>query len=197
MRYVSHMMNTSMLSGYPAFLAGLICAVMLSGCVTYGNARQRQAMHEREDMLLLEENHRHLKGRLEGLEMETEQLQRELAQQRTEQSRKVDQQLQGMESRLAGLERRIAEVDRAREADKQEIVDRLSKTIEQIIASRPDTTRGPRAAGGYGYEHTVQPGETLSQIAAAYGVRARAIIDANEIQNPDMLRVGQVLFIPE
>lgn len=184
---------------YPLLITALMLSAILSGCVTYGDARQRQIAHEREDMRILQEDQRRLRGQIDVLEAEIDQLQRELARLRNEQSRTISSQLQGLDSRLAELERRIAEVDRARERDKQEIVDRLSRTIEQIIAStaRPAAPRGPRAAGGYGYEHTVRPGETLSQIAAAYGVRTRAIIEANDIPNPDMLRVGQVLFIPE
>jgi LysM repeat protein len=35
------------------------------------------------------------------------------------------------------------------------------------------------------------------QIAAAYGVSIRKIIDANDIPDPERLRVGQVLQIPD
>jgi nucleoid-associated protein YgaU len=45
--------------------------------------------------------------------------------------------------------------------------------------------------------YTVRSGDELKQIAAQYGVSIRAIIDANDIPNPDSLRVGQVLRIPE
>jgi LysM repeat protein len=43
----------------------------------------------------------------------------------------------------------------------------------------------------------VQPGETLSEIAKAYGVSVSVIIRENNLQKPDQLRVGQKLFIPE
>jgi len=36
-----------------------------------------------------------------------------------------------------------------------------------------------------------------SRTAAAYGVTVRSIVEANDIPNPDRLRVGQKLFIPE
>ncbi len=199
MRYVDSMMKAHMIVGRVLGAAGIAFSLITSGCTTYGSARQRQLTHEREDMLLIREDIRRLAGRIETLETETDQLYRELTALREEQARGTENQRQDTDRRLNDLERRIAEVDRTREKDKQEIVDRLSRTIEQIIAStaQRDRTRGPRAASGYGYEHTVQPGETLSQIAAAYGVTARVIIEANDIRNPDMLRVGQVLFIPE
>jgi LysM repeat protein len=43
----------------------------------------------------------------------------------------------------------------------------------------------------------VKPGETLSEIAKAYGVRISVITKSNNLKNPDDLRVGQTLFIPE
>ncbi len=44
--------------------------------------------------------------------------------------------------------------------------------------------------------HTVQPGETLWNIAVAYGTTAEAIAQANNILNPQLIYTGQVLVIP-
>ena len=44
--------------------------------------------------------------------------------------------------------------------------------------------------------HTVESGETLGKIAAAYGVTTAAIANANGLTNPNMIRVGQRLIIP-
>ena len=44
--------------------------------------------------------------------------------------------------------------------------------------------------------HVVQSGETLRVIAARYGVSIGAIVNANGLTNPDLLRIGQVLVIP-
>lgn len=45
-------------------------------------------------------------------------------------------------------------------------------------------------------EHQVAAGETLSGIALRYGVTAAVILEANNLRNPDALRVGQTLVIP-
>src|SRR4051794_5657224 len=45
-------------------------------------------------------------------------------------------------------------------------------------------------------EHTVQPGETVSDIASGYGLSSLSIMAANALPNPDMLQVGQSLVIP-
>ena len=44
--------------------------------------------------------------------------------------------------------------------------------------------------------HVVQAGETLSEIARLYGTTVEAIVQANNLDNPDSLREGQVLIIP-
>ncbi|MDI9628417.1 MAG: LysM peptidoglycan-binding domain-containing protein [Acidobacteriota bacterium] len=44
--------------------------------------------------------------------------------------------------------------------------------------------------------HTVQPGDTLYRIAARYGTTVNAIVVANNIANPNLIRPGQVLVIP-
>lgn len=48
-----------------------------------------------------------------------------------------------------------------------------------------------------GQIHVVQTGESLSQIAAQYGVAVEEIIALNEIGNPNDIRVGQELVIPQ
>ena len=45
------------------------------------------------------------------------------------------------------------------------------------------------------FVHKVNPGETLWDIANAYGVSVDSIISANELRNPNMLSVGQELNI--
>jgi LysM repeat protein len=44
--------------------------------------------------------------------------------------------------------------------------------------------------------HIVKPGENLSQIAAYYGVTVQAIVQANNLWNPNYIYVGQYLLIP-
>jgi LysM repeat protein len=44
--------------------------------------------------------------------------------------------------------------------------------------------------------HTVQAGENLYRIAKQYGTTVTAIAQANNITNPNLIRVGQVLAIP-
>lgn len=45
--------------------------------------------------------------------------------------------------------------------------------------------------------HTVRAGDTLTRIAERYDVSIRALLNANDLPNPDYLEVGQVLKLPE
>jgi LysM repeat protein len=51
-------------------------------------------------------------------------------------------------------------------------------------------------ARAYSATHVVQPGESLSEIAAAYGVTMSALMAANNIGNSDYIYSGQRLVIP-
>lgn len=44
--------------------------------------------------------------------------------------------------------------------------------------------------------HTVQPGETVSQVASSYGLKNSTLIWENNLEEPFYLRVGQKLAIP-
>ena len=45
--------------------------------------------------------------------------------------------------------------------------------------------------------YTVQAGDTLYRIATKYGVSVSAIVAANNIADPNLIRPGQVLIIPQ
>lgn len=55
---------------------------------------------------------------------------------------------------------------------------------------------GSRAASGRGGKVTVQPGDTLSEIAAREGVGLTALMQANGLGNADHVMVGEQLVIP-
>ncbi|MER2600314.1 MAG: LysM peptidoglycan-binding domain-containing protein [Caldilineales bacterium] len=52
-------------------------------------------------------------------------------------------------------------------------------------------------AAGNSIKHVVQEGETLLGIAVQYGTTSQAIMQANGMSDPDFLRVGQELIIPQ
>lgn len=180
--------------------AVLLCTlpVCLCGCETISQ-RQREEMQRQEDFRVLREDLRIIKGRLDTLELETERLDREVYQTRTSAAEAARGEVQMLSGRVAELEQRLETVDRNRKKDKQEIIDTLSRKMADLIkkSTAARSSGRTRRSSEYGYEHVVQPGETLSEIAAAYGTSMKAIINENGLRNPDRLTAGQKLFIPE
>jgi LysM repeat protein len=64
---------------------------------------------------------------------------------------------------------------------------------EALSNPTPNATRPPLDIPS---RHTVQAGETLSLIAAQYNVTVDAILAVNDIPNPNVLSVGQVINLP-
>ena len=56
--------------------------------------------------------------------------------------------------------------------------------------------RPPRQRPAAPSEYVVQSGDTLSGIAKALGISLKALLDANELADPDRLNVGQKLAVP-
>jgi uncharacterized protein YkwD len=71
-----------------------------------------------------------------------------------------------------------------------------------LIAANPWSSayaaagRPPSAAPAVGYTYTVQPGDTLWDIAAAHDISAGTLIAANKLADPGLLRPGQTLWVP-
>lgn len=74
-------------------------------------------------------------------------------------------------------------------SDAAPTVTRASATATYTVT--PGHTRTPAST-----EYTVLPGDTLSAIAEAHGVTVEEIVEANQITDPNLLRIGQVLTIP-
>ena len=158
----------------------LLITLILSGCQSPYSSRSTNT-HRAEDRRMEEENQRRMAGRIETLEMELGRVSREL-----------DAQRQTLDSRLTGIERK-------NEADKRELVSNLTRQIEKLLKQAAPPPSAPASSGGsaYGFEHIVRKGETLSTIAKAYNVTAKAIASANKIKDANHLSIGQKLFIPE
>ena len=62
-----------------------------------------------------------------------------------------------------------------------------------FVAPQPAVTPPPR---GDGFLYTVQRGDSLSTIASQYNVSVFALVQANALPNPNLIRVGQSLWVP-
>ncbi len=180
---------------------GLIAMCLMAGCETMRNPRQAQQAQEmqvRADRAAFKEHQQTVNRRLDVIQEQLDDVWRRQEElQRTQQSRS-QQEAQQARTQIDALERRIQAIDQARERDRKQVVDELTATVTRLIReATPARTQQTRRTGGYGREHTVGAGQTLSEIASAYGVTMQAIIEANQLTNPDRLRVGDKLFIPD
>lgn len=171
-----------------------------TGCVVDQQEQRSVMQQQREDSIIMEENMRRIRARLDAIESDMQRLAQQINASSADMSRANQSQIQGFNATLDELQKRIRAVDAARESDKKEIVDSLSKKISAVLAAQPSrsssTSTQKRSVSNEGYEHEVQPGETLSAIAKAYGVNTADIIQANGLKSADVLRVGQKLFVP-
>ncbi len=169
-------------------IAGLVLIAGINGCVTLDDSSE--VASQREDINIIRENLHRVQGQMETVELENRRMTGEFDKLRSDcsNSRETD----AIRQKLDNLERQILAVNTAREQDKQAIVDQLSAKIAEIMSK----TSRPSYSTGSGNEHIVQSGETLSAIAAAYKIKSSAIVQANDLADPNNLRVGQKLVIP-
>lgn len=161
------------------------------GCATYQGGGE-SARDEGNIPVLREDVDRCL-SRLETMEIELRQIRQDIANLRS-----AGAQDEATRARLNEIDSRLAALDAARAADKQAIVDQLSGNVAKLMAGASTGQPKPSgAAAGKGQEHVVRQGETLSSIAAAYKIKTSALAEANGITNPDSLRAGQKLAIPQ
>ena len=93
-----------------------------------------------------------------------------------------------------------------REKSMRDYVDQSVKASEARLTTAISRRTQPASSGGNSgsvtysgeaYEHTVKSGETLSEIAQAYGVTVKEIQSANKNLDPSKIRVGQVVRVPK
>jgi LysM repeat protein len=70
------------------------------------------------------------------------------------------------------------------------------KPKEPAKKDPPKKKKEPAPKKGCHYRYTVKKCDTLSSIAARYGTSIRNLMRANNIQNPNVIYVGQRLCIP-
>ena len=84
--------------------------------------------------------------------------------------------------------------------EKLDVLKRLEIVLDEVTSENKrlleevDAVRA--AATSEGGSHTVTRGETLASIAAKYGVTVSALLSANNISDPNLIKVGQKLVIP-
>jgi len=123
--------------------------------------------------------------------------------------------IKSLNSNVTSIQKQIDQLKTAynnllkiREKDKQSfdkkieiVLDELLKEIrklkKQINILSPDAIKLSTEELEDGKYYTVQKGDTLLEIAVRFGIPSRKIIQANNIEDPDFLSIGQKLIIPK
>jgi len=185
-------------------------AVTLTGCGTGGLAVKRDVWEAEESFSQrqagLSEKLLQIDGRLTAVEDEiaalrtvNEGLSSRIASLEAEFGRGLEAVRSGQEQLGIELEGRIREVDSGREADRDDILARMQIVLEEVTRENAQLRADIDALRNQvvtGYEHEVKRGETIASIASQYGVTVAAIVRENNLSNPDVISVGQKLFIP-
>ena len=186
---------------FASFL-GTTCLLEPTSALAQGSSLDTRALREdcrrlQSQLADLLEAHNALKSELSKFRSEVRQLRAQTA---TKDSAAVTR------ADLEGLAKSIREVDRKRIQDK----DLILKEMQALLRSTPTGAKPPTAPphSEKGFDHTVEAGQTISAIIAAYntklkrqGVKKRitlkSVLDANPNLNPRTMRIGQSLFIPD
>jgi LysM repeat protein len=155
----------------------------------------------REDVRLLTQRVGEMQLRIEVLERENGELRAKTA--GAAQNAATIAQLNDA---IAEIQRSIRAGDAATKAETLQIVSgqieklaaRTNAALEAISRNRTPAP-APTFSDDYpkeGVPHVVQKGETLAVIARKYGAKLQDIVNANRIEDPSKIQVGQTLFIP-
>ena len=189
-------------------------ALLLTGPV-FAQSTERTLRRElaslRQDVQGLRETVGSLQLEIESLQRQNERLRGQVNDLR-EAGRRGEGEEARMDARIADLRSEL----RAEDArSRQEIVAEVTRQINDLAARvRTSLERVAGARGGpsgaarsvefsddypeTGISYLVEPGDTLSQIAAAHDSRVSWIRDANRIVNAARdLRAGETIFIPQ
>ena len=174
----------------PFVIICLLAVVFVSGCETLGSRQRREAnVRRNSDITNMKVSIDRLERQVEDMRSGNEAIFRELENMGSllaNESRKTDE-------RLATMDIRLNSEAAAREKMRKSIISELSTKVSSIMSTRT----APVRSSGSGYEHIVKSGQTLSEIAAVYKVKVKVIVRENGLKNPDDIKVGQKLFIPE
>ena len=173
----------------------LVVCLVASGCGTGGIAVKKDVWDAQDDFerrqAALSEKVLQMDNRITAIEEENAaqrhqmgEMSRQLSELDTDFSRGVEALRDGLEQLGIELEGRIRNVDSSREADREDVIERMQIILDEVTAENRRLRaeiESVRSAVSTGGTHTVQRGETLASIAAKYGVTVADLVAANGI----------------
>lgn len=178
----------------------------LTGCVAMQGEPERP-LATQDDLNYLRAELTRQQQYIQSLEQQIGQLNGDVAQNRYQTASAMSGyasagQLSALQGEIGALRQQVAALDAARAKDRQAIYDDITKKVTSLMKTAGGSGGGrssgsSRSVSQTGIEHVVQPGESLSKIAAAYGVKMNVLVEANGLSDPSNIRVGQKIFVPD
>ncbi len=120
----------------------------------------------------------------------------------------LNKNLDNLQNALLRLKEKIEQLFSSQEKsslsskeDRERIEEKINIFLEEVTKEnnriRKRIAKLEKTVYLVGTYHTVKPGENLSLIAQKYKTSIEEIIKANKLENPEILSVGQRLFIPK
>ncbi len=185
--------------------------MFLCGCTSLNIARQEDVAQVRssvsEELIDVDDKINEVHGRIDELEQQLDRLARVQDQQASELGAVVKDtraQLQNdSKTRLAALSSKLNKLENQQSRNRQELNKKLNVVLEEVTSENRELRQQIRtlsksmaAPNDEGY-YVISKGDTLSGIAAMFGVTSQEIIEANGLSDPNKIRVGQKLYIPQ
>jgi len=120
----------------------------------------------------------------------------------------LNKNLDNLQNALLQLKKKIEQLSSSQEKsslsskeDRERIEKKINIFLEEVTKEnnrlRKRIAKLEKTVYLVGTYHTVKPGESLSLIAQKYKTSIAEIIKANKLEDPEILSVGQRLFIPK
>lgn len=172
--------------------------MILTGCVTDDLANKQDVYMVRsqvnEQIIHMEDRLNALEGQVDAMDKKQEDIQNRIAGMENSLNNKMfayQKDISTLQQDLKSMKESVSsQIDKKMDVVIEEVIKENQKIAEKINALQKEKY-------DLGIYHTVQRGETLSEIASKYGVSVDDVIASNEIENPDRLKIGQKLFIPQ
>ena len=189
----------------------LVTCYSLTGCTTLDIARREEVAQVRtsisEELIGVKEDIRSLNGRIEELQQKIDRLSQTQSQQADELNATLKewrtQTRNDVEKSVANIKRQLQTLEKKEKQDKKELQKKLDVILEEVTKENKELRRQIEAlrkttayTGTEGY-CVVAQGDTLSGIAQMFGVSVQSILEVNNISDPNTIRIGQKLIIPE
>jgi len=137
----------------------------------------------------------------------TEDLEKELAELKSsiiQNNTVIEQKLKKLHNAVVSADTKRVESSKIFNNRLNAVLDEVTRENERIMAQiskisshkRTSSKRSSVLTSKDGI-HVIQSGETLSEIASAYNTTIDELMDANDIDDPNKVRVGQELIVPE